>query len=169
MVAKSTASPALRNSINRGHDVIARTYLMTAIGWIAFGTTVSIVSQLLYLLAKKRPRQVGPENSSKRPNSSAPHASATSRYHAVSIWPCLEACPAAWRMKNQPFLSTEAPALPLAACNQETCKCRYRHYSDRRDGEDRRNRWGRTGGLLPHSGEDDCRCGYERRTEAGSN
>lgn len=169
MVAKSTASPALRSSISRRHYVIARTHLMTAIGWIAFGTAVSIVSPLLYLRAKKRPPQVRPRNSSKRPNSPAPRTCATSRYHAVSIWPCLEACPAAWKMENQPFLSTEAPTLPLAVCNQETCECRYRHYSDRRDGEDRRNRWGRTGGLLPHSGEDDCRCGRDRRTEALNN
>lgn len=169
MVAKSAASPAFRNSISRGHHVIAWTHLMTAIGWIAFGTTVSIVSPLLYLRAKKRPRQDLPRNSSKRPNPSGHRTNSTSRYHAVSIWPCLEACPAAWKMENQRFLSTKAPTLPLGVCKQETCECRYRHYSDRRDGEDRRNQWGRTGGLLPHSGEDNCRCGRDRRTEAHNN
>jgi len=139
---------------------------MTALGWITFGTTVSIVSTLLFFRAKKQPQQSPPGFTPKRPNSSDPPESATSRYHAVSIRPCLEACPAAWKMENRPFLSTEAPALPLAVCNQDICECRYRHYSDRRDGEDRRNRWGRTGGLLPNSGENDCRCRRDRRTDS---
>ena len=142
---------------------------MTAIGWIAFATTVSIVSPLLYLRATKRPRKYRPRSTCKQSNSLSPRTSTTIRYHAVSVRPCLEACPAAWKMEHQPFLSAEAPTLPLATCNQDTCECRYRHYSDRRDGEDRRNRWGRTGGLLPHSGEDNCRCGRDRRTEALKN
>lgn len=153
-----------RSFISSGPDVIAWTHIMNAIAWITVGTTIAIVSPLLlYRRAKNQPRRDLPSGSSKRPQTSRHATYATNRYHAVSIRPSLYACPAAWKMQEQSFLSEEAPTLPLADCDQETCSCRYRHYSDRRDGQDRRNILGRTGGLLPHAGQNNCRTGRDRR------
>ena len=143
---------------------------MTAIAWITVGTTIGIMSPLLlYRRAKNQPRRDLPSGSSKRTQTSRHATETTNRHHAVSIRPSLYACPAAWKMQEQSFLSEEAPTLPLATCDQATCECRYRHYRDRRDGEDRRNMWGRTGGLLPHAGEDDCRTGRDRRIKVLKN
>jgi hypothetical protein len=155
--------PAYRRFIRRDRNVIAWTYLMTALAWLTFGTTVGVISPLLYLRTKKKPRRDPSRRSSKHAQAQRHVAHAKNRYHAVSIRPSLCACPAAWKMQDQSFLSNESPSLPLAACDQETCSCRYRHYDDRRDGEDRRNRWGQTGGLLPHPGQNDWRTGSDRR------
>jgi hypothetical protein len=35
-------------------------------------------------------------------------------------------------MSRVRFLSSEAPALPLAGCDARACTCRYRHHEDRR-------------------------------------
>ena len=142
---------------------------MTALAWLTVGTTVGVISPLLYLRAKRKPRRDPSRHSSKHAQAQRPIAHEKNRYHAVSIRPSLCACPAAWKIQDQSFLSTEAPNLPLAACDQVNCSCRYRHYNDRRDGEDRRTRWGRTGGLLPHSGQNDCRTGRDRRIESLKN
>jgi hypothetical protein len=54
-------------------------------------------------------------------------------WHAVSVVGAPEACPAAGALRQQRFLSAEAPRLPLAECSSPgTCKCRYIHYTDRR-------------------------------------
>ncbi len=64
------------------------------------------------------------------------------RYHAVSIHspdaPDNAACYAARTISGKRFLSSEAPALPLAGCDNAECNCRYFHHSDRRSSVDRR-------------------------------
>lgn len=55
-------------------------------------------------------------------------------FHAVSIQPALQSCPAVEALKLQRFLSEEAPALPLANCGTPTCSCKYVHHADRRGG-----------------------------------
>lgn len=37
-------------------------------------------------------------------------------------------------MEGRRFLSRQAPTLPLKACDQARCKCRYAHHEDRRRG-----------------------------------
>jgi hypothetical protein len=59
-------------------------------------------------------------------------------YHAVSIRYRMNACEAAKQLTDKRFLSNEAPKLPLPECAASTCHCRYAHYEDRRDGEERR-------------------------------
>jgi hypothetical protein len=60
-------------------------------------------------------------------------------FHAVSILPAEQGCPAAESIKAQRFLSEDAPALPLAGCAAVNCRCKYIHYADRRSGaRDRR-------------------------------
>jgi len=60
------------------------------------------------------------------------------RFHAVAIRFHQDACPAVKALANIRFLAKEAPHLPLDGCTASNCKCQYRHYDDRRDGEDRR-------------------------------
>lgn len=54
------------------------------------------------------------------------------RWHAVSVVPGSRACKAAEALKGQRFLSKEAPQLPLPQCDTAECRCKYRHYEDRR-------------------------------------
>jgi hypothetical protein len=71
------------------------------------------------------------------------------RFHGVSIREGLHSCPAAQALRGQRFLSEEAPALPLAGCDQKACQCAYAHHRDRRDGDDRRVGWGSFDGFTP--------------------
>jgi hypothetical protein len=64
---------------------------------------------------------------------------ASDPFHAVSILPAEESCPAVESIKVQRFLSEDAPGLPLAGCGAVNCRCKYIHYADRRSGaRDRR-------------------------------
>lgn len=54
-------------------------------------------------------------------------------WKAVGIVPGESACAAAKELTGKRFLARSAPRLPLAECtNQDRCKCKYRHYGDRR-------------------------------------
>ena len=53
-------------------------------------------------------------------------------YHAVTIATGPRACAAARALRDQRFLSREAPPLPLKNCDSGECTCRYEHYDDRR-------------------------------------
>ena len=54
-------------------------------------------------------------------------------YRAVSIYSNSECCPAANRINKTKFLAAHAPTLPLGGCDRkDACRCRYRHYEDRR-------------------------------------
>jgi hypothetical protein len=63
---------------------------------------------------------------------------AVSPYRAVGIVPGLVCCQAAANLKGRRFLSGAAPKIPLPACDAKSCGCKYAHYKDRRDGDDRR-------------------------------
>lgn len=63
-------------------------------------------------------------------------------FHAVSIAPGLRACAAALELRDQRFLSREAPVLPLKNCTNPECTCRYEHYEDRRRGPRRAREMG---------------------------
>lgn len=53
-------------------------------------------------------------------------------YHAVEIACGTFACEAALKLQGRPFLSNQAPVLPLKACDQGECTCAYAHRADRR-------------------------------------
>lgn len=55
-------------------------------------------------------------------------------FHSVSILPGMPSCAAAQGLSKKRFLSREAPILPLKACDQGKCNCRYAHHEDRRKG-----------------------------------
>jgi len=59
---------------------------------------------------------------------------APNKFHAVTIAPGLRACAAARALRDQRFLSRDAPPLPLKDCGSAQCECRYEHYDDRRKG-----------------------------------
>jgi hypothetical protein len=60
-------------------------------------------------------------------------------YRAVSIVPGSCACAAALNLKGKRSLPEQLPGLPLPGCNAETCGCKFKHYADRRDRDDRRS------------------------------
>ena len=66
-------------------------------------------------------------------------SASNNQYHAVSIEPHSHACPAAMTLRGKRFLAAEAMSLPIADCDATICQCTYKHYPDRRDGEDRRH------------------------------
>jgi hypothetical protein len=66
-----------------------------------------------------------------------------SRYRAVRIIPAGESCPAARAASQHRLLLTAAPRLPLEHCDRILrCRCRFRHFADRRSGDERRQMFG---------------------------
>jgi hypothetical protein len=79
-----------------------------------------------------------PAKPAKPPKLTKPVNSATrvprNRWHAVTIVPGAGHCKAVEPCKGRRILSREAPRLPLAECDARECRCKYRHYADRRSG-----------------------------------
>jgi hypothetical protein len=63
----------------------------------------------------------------------------THPYHCVAIRYRDGACAAVQRLVGQRFLSKEAPSLPVSACDAASCHCRYVHFEDRRQNDERRS------------------------------
>jgi hypothetical protein len=93
------------------------------------------------------------------PNKTTPKYSP---YRAVSIRPSMVgSCEASRAMEEQRFLASEAPLLPLRDCsNPNGCRCKYKHWDDRRQ-DDRRSPFRGIGEQL-HA-KDDKRRGRDRR------
>ena len=87
----------------------------------------------------------------------------SSRYSAISIRPGENSCSAALRMEGERFLLAEAPDLPLEACDQTICNCKFRNHADRRSNGDRRESAGQYGRFRPRLGGDERRLSGERR------
>jgi hypothetical protein len=86
-----------------------------------------------------------------------------SRFRAVRVVPAANACAAARRASQQRVLLTAAPRLPLEACDRiMRCRCRFKHYGDRRCGDDRRAMFAALGGDTAQ-GPVNRRSGVERR------
>jgi hypothetical protein len=63
------------------------------------------------------------------------HVHVTNPWHAVGISSGVACCQASVFLRQTRFLSSQAPPLPLQGCTQpKSCKCKYRHFSDRRAG-----------------------------------
>jgi len=54
------------------------------------------------------------------------------KFHSVAVELDPHACPAVRKYEGEVLLSKDAPALPLADCDQASCQCRFVHYDDRR-------------------------------------
>jgi len=66
------------------------------------------------------------------------HRRVVNPYHGIGVAPGPGCCKAAAELEGSRFLSAEAPKIPLPACDAAACRCRYVHFEDRRDGDDRR-------------------------------
>ena len=93
---------------------------------------ILIVLFLLFRQTKSRSRRRPPLPG--RPGKAKPDT----QYHAVSLKFSSNACEAAKTMEGKRFLSSAAPRIPLADCDVLECKCRFVHYKDRRQHDDRR-------------------------------
>jgi len=71
-------------------------------------------------------------------NNLAPEKAKT-KYHAIQVIPCESSCdPARW-ISSKKYLVSELYELPLASCDKrDDCRCKFKHYDDRRLNEDRR-------------------------------
>lgn len=101
-------------------------------------------------------------SSSKRPKAKEDTQSGRSPFHGVEIQCTADACDAAKRSLGTRYLSHEAPLLPLKECSRgHRCRCRYRHFSDRRQAPRRH-----ADGNLPSCANEDHqerRRGQDRR------
>jgi hypothetical protein len=69
----------------------------------------------------------------KRAGRAIPKQGVRNLFHGVEITTPQDCCPAAAAIRGQRFLSEEAPLLPLEDCDRRmSCRCRYRHFVDRR-------------------------------------
>lgn len=64
---------------------------------------------------------------------------AHARYESKRLRICNQPCRAALKLRDQSFLSGEAPDLPLQECDRKDgCHCKFTTHNDRRTGRDRR-------------------------------
>jgi hypothetical protein len=107
-----------------------------------------------------------PEERQDRRIAAGPGRSA--KFHAVSIKPGTYACRAATEIVGRRFLASEAPSIPLPACDATECDCHFVHHEDRRSGKDRRSPF-TSGGLAAITGTfaGERRSGRDRREDSG--
>jgi hypothetical protein len=61
------------------------------------------------------------------------------KYRGAEVIAAADACDAAQALANLRLLSAAVPPLPLKTCDRPaTCRCKYRHFDDRRRGLPRR-------------------------------
>lgn len=130
-------------------------------------TSILIVVALLIaivLMRRNAGDQKKPASERPSPTRSASKA-ASSQFHAVSIKFSQSACETAKAMDGKRFLSSAAPRLPLPECDVLDCKCKFIHFKDRRDRENRRDPYGPpiSGGTGEHPQEQ--RAARNRRAE----
>ena len=101
--------------------------------------TTAIVIILILVVIYFFVRSKGSESKPRSPAARPVKTTASSEFHAVSIRFLSSACSAAKSLDGKRFLSSAAPRIPLPECDVLECKCRFVHYSDRREGDDRRN------------------------------
>lgn len=96
----------------------------------------------------------------RRISDNTPNAPAQTRFHAVSIEPSSHACAAARALRGKRFLAHEAVGLPVEGCDASRCHCTYKHYADRRRGEERRRA---SVAMRKHFSQYEQRHGNDRR------
>ena len=86
-------------------------------------------------------------------------------FHGVAIEPADgHACRAVLALSTQRYLAHEAPQFPLDACDEPArCRCRYRHYGDRRSAMRRESDVGLPARLIAQ----EARSGVGRRVTDG--
>jgi hypothetical protein len=85
-------------------------------------------------------------------------------FRSVSVEPSLICCSAALRAAGKPYLSRQAPRLPLETCTMPAkCACKFRKNADRREGD--RRLFGATETNRWFAGRDNRKGGSRRSTE----
>ena len=120
-----------------------------------------MVACVLMLLVRKN-KQSKPSRPERRSINTAVRAAGgkveVNKFHAVSVNVRSDCCGAAKGLKTKRFLRDEVPQLPLADCDQLSCRCRYLHHEDRRvDDDDRRAPVSLQSDLYGITGGDDRR------------
>ncbi len=100
--------------------------------------------------------------SSKKKSSTKVTKPKVSPYHCVELKISYDACDAAMQQHGKRYLSAEAPILPLSECDQQSCRCRFKHHDDRRH-EQRRDPFSETGIHTLYSEQHNRRLGGDRR------
>ncbi len=90
------------------------------------------------------------------------------RYHAVSLLPGPRCCDAIKQFTDTRFLTSEAPKLPLEACDKAQCNCRYKHHPDRRDESRRLVDSGVFGTPIAYRGDEKRQGRGRRKTDTGA-
>jgi hypothetical protein len=122
---------------------------MGTLAWVIAGAALGLVSPFMFMQfrrwrdAARAGVHLAPE---RRAQVIRPH----NPFAAVSIRPDLQSpCEAVVKMQTQRFLAVRAPGLPVSGCDRKKCDCRYVRHDDRRASGDRRDPFGRFGGLTP--------------------
>ncbi len=102
---------------------------------LTIALVVIAVIGLVYYFIRQKESATDQRRDESRPTSKAP----ATTFHAVSIAFESTACSAAKSLDGKRFLSDAAPQVPLAQCDVQDCQCRFEHYQDRREADDRRN------------------------------
>jgi hypothetical protein len=142
--------------------------VMNGMLWAVVGAGIGVLAPFLILFWRRRAADAGdslPTAVAPRRRAATPSAPAKAhgpakpsggvkrklalKFHGVSLRPGPHACQAVQALAGQRFLPQEAPAMPLATCDQQKCQCAFSHHRDRRDQDDRRSGWGTFGGFMP--------------------
>ena len=84
-------------------------------------------------------------------------------YHAVSVAHRGPACTVVNTVGNRRFLAARVPQLPLPNCDAPHCNCRYVHYDDRRQQDNRRMLYSLRSDLYVLAGNSERRATQGRR------
>lgn len=88
------------------------------------------------------------------------------RFPAASVVANHTCCDAAREIGDRIFLAADAPPLPLPQCTMpDGCKCHYRKYPDRRQGDDDRRMFGETRRSVMYGGAERRRKPRGRRAD----
>ena len=128
---------------------------------VSIATLLLVIA--LVLAARSRRSDASPE--SRDPDPSEINLDGSGRFHAVSIRFGPGACAASRVLHGRRFLAGTAPPLPLSGCDSNDCQCRFVHFADRRNGDDRRRPFQKGFGGSATRRNEDRRKLPDRRTD----
>lgn len=115
---------------------------MSSIWWLA-GVALLVTCVLAWLFLRPRNKPAPKPIVSRRPAKRPRH------YYGVVFRPGPASCRFANALRDQRFLSEEAPRLPIAGCDAGRCECLLIPTDDRRGSQDRRLRFSPLAGYEP--------------------
>ncbi len=116
---------------------------MSPIWLLAGAALLLMIGGLAWLLLRRREKPPPKPIVNRRPARRPRH------YYGVVFRPGPTACRFANALRDQRFLSEEAPRLPVSGCDASRCECLLIPTDDRRDSQDRRLRFSPLAGYEP--------------------